>query len=185
MKRLTALFLCWILAGVAQAHTVDGANVPETLEFAGQKLSLNGAALRTRYLANVYVVALYLAQPAAQAEQVLASTAPRLITITMRREAESERIASALLASVAKNHERSEMNVLEDRLTRFKQIVPSMKRDDVLRLEFPASGETRVLINDRLAGALQGADFQQALMKIWLGRTPVDENMKRALLGRK
>ncbi len=185
MKIAAALVVFLMVISPAHARNIDGVSVPEKLNLAGEKapLALNGAGLRTRFLVKVYVAALYLTQPATRAERVLEDGSTRVVTIHMRRDTDSERIASAFLTSVARNHEASEMKVLEDRLTKFKLLVPSMKRDDVLRLEFGPDGKTRVVRNDELLGTLEGADFQRALLKIWLGSNPVDDELKQRLLG--
>ena len=47
--------------------------------------------------------------------------------------------------------------------------MPDIKKGQIVFLEFPANGETRVAIDNDLRGTLQGADFQRALLKIWLG----------------
>lgn len=185
MKISAALVVFLMLASPAHARVIDGVSVPENLSLAGEKapLTLNGAGLRTRFFIKVYVAALYLTQPANQAGHVLDDDAARVIAIHLRRDVDAEQIASALLTSVAKNHGPSEMAALEQRLAAFKLLLPALKRDDVLRLEFPSDGKTRVVRNDRLLGTLEGADFQRALLKIWLGDNPADDGLKQSLLG--
>lgn len=185
MKISAALVVLLMLVSPAHARTIDGVSVPERLNLAGETapLVLNGAGLRTRFFVKVYVAALYLTRPATQAERVLEEGSTRVVAIHMRRDTDSDQIGSALLASVAKNHETAEMTALQDRLAKFKLLVPAMKRGDVLRLEFGPDGTTRVVRNDQLLGTLEGADFQRALLKIWLGNNPVDDGLKQNLLG--
>lgn len=185
MKRLAVVIALLLFSLPTHARDIDGVAVPETLSLAGEPapLALNGAGLRTRYLAKVYVAGLYLIQPARQPEAVLDSKAARVIGIHMRRDTDAEQIATAFLTSVAKNHDRSEMQALKDRLNQFKLMMPAMKRGDVLRLEFAANGDTRVVFNSQPQGSLRGVDFQRALLKIWLGDKPVDAGLKQALLG--
>lgn len=185
MKRSVAIFILALLAVPTHARDIDGAVVPETRTLADSAtpLVLNGAGLRTRYLVKVYIVALYTPQHMTTAEQVLDSREPRVIAITMRRDTDSEKIASAFLSSIIRNHTPAELKTLQDRNRQFELMMPELKRNDVLRLEFPPNGETRVVRNDQLLGTLAGADFQRALLKIWLGSVPVDAGLKRALLG--
>lgn len=185
MKKFVIAFLVLMQASIAYARNIDGVAVPESISLAGEKapLALNGAGLRTRYMAKVYVAALYLAQPATQPEHILDSSSARFMAIHMRRDTDAEKVASAFLASVLKNHDRTEMQSLQDRLTKFKLMIPAMKRNDVLHLEFTPDGETRVAVNNQLRGMLPGPDFQRALLRIWLGAKPVDDGLKRSLLG--
>ncbi len=185
MKRFAVIFFFLFSAVAAQARDIDGVTMPETLSIQGEKnpLVLNGAGLRTRYMAKIYVAGLYLTQPATTPEAILESTAARAMALHLRRDSDSEQIAAAFLGSVAKNHSLSEIKPLQDRLNQFKLMMPDVKRNQIVYLEFPASGETRVRLNAELRGTLQGADFQRALLKIWLGAKPVDTDLKRLLLG--
>ena len=185
MKQIVSLFFFLFLSLAAQAREIDGVAIPETLSIEGEKapLVLNGAGLRTRYTAKIYVAGLYLAKPATAAEAVLESSAPRAVALHLRRDSDSEQIASALIGSVGKNHSLEEMKPLRDRLNQFKLMMPDIKKGQIVFLEFPASGETRVRLNQDLRGTLPGADFQRALLKIWLGAKPVDNDLKRQLLG--
>lgn len=185
MNRFVTLVFLLLVSIIAQAREIDGVAIPETLTIDGEEkpLLLNGAGLRTRYFAKIYVAGLYLAQPAITPEAVLESSTPRAIALYLRRDSDSEQIAAALLGSVAKNHSLNEIKPLQERLNQFKLMMPDLKRNQIVYLEFPANGETRVLINRELRGTLKGADFQRALLKIWLGAKPVDTGLKRLLLG--
>lgn len=184
---IAAAFVVFLMLVTTPAHarTVDGVPVPESLELAGGQapLVLNGTGIRTRFFVKIYVAALYLPQRSTQGQRVLEDGAARVIAIHMRRDVSAERIGSALVESVAKNYAPAELAPLQDRLTQFKLLLPSMKRGDVLRLEFLADGSTRVVRNDQPLGALAGADFQRALLQIWVGENPADEDLKRGLLG--
>jgi hypothetical protein len=44
--------------------------------------------------------------------------------------------------------------------------------------------DTQVMVNGKPAGkAIPGADLYKALLKIWLGDKPVQDDLKQALLG--
>lgn len=185
MNRVVILVFLLLVSITTQAREIDGVAIPETLSIEGNKtpLVLNGAGLRTRYTAKIYVAGLYLTQPGAAAEAVLESSAPRAVALHLRRDSDSEQIASALIGSVGKNHSLDEMKRLRDRLNQFQLMLPDIKKGQIVFLEFPANGETRVRLNNELRGVLQGADFQRALLRIWLGAKPVDNDLKHQLLG--
>ena len=47
----------------------------------------------------------------------------------------------------------------------------------------PGTG-TRVILDGKEAGApIAGEDFYRALLRVWLGPRPVQNNLKKALLG--
>jgi hypothetical protein len=57
-----------------------------------------------------------------------------------------------------------------------------MQQGDVIDLDYLPEEGTRVLFNGGLQGHIEGADFYAALLKVWLGDTPADSNLKTALL---
>lgn len=183
MKTMTALLVALMLALPAHAREIDGVAVPDTLSIDDAPLTLNGAGMRTRFFVKVYLAALYLAQPAHEAQRVLDSQSPRAVGIHLRRDVDAGQIGDAFIDGVAANHSDAEMAALQERLTKFKALMPDLKRGDVLRLEFAADGNTRVVRNGQRLGALEGVDFQRALLKIWLGERPVDTKLKDGLLG--
>jgi hypothetical protein len=51
-------------------------------------------------------------------------------------------------------------------------------------LDFDPQGGTRVSLNGKELGKpIAGADFYRALLRVWLGDQPVQDSLKRALLG--
>ena len=48
----------------------------------------------------------------------------------------------------------------------------------------PAKGVTTD-VNGAVGGAIEGADFSTALLSIWIGRKPPNEDLKSGLLGGK
>jgi long-chain acyl-CoA synthetase len=45
------------------------------------------------------------------------------------------------------------------------------------------SAGTKVSLNDKLLGNIEGGAFNRALLRVWLGNKPVDAPLKKALLG--
>ena len=61
--------------------------------------------------------------------------------------------------------------------------VSQTKEGDRLRLEFTASGSTRVVFNDREMDTVTGGGLARAMPRIWLGHSPAQESMKKGMLG--
>jgi hypothetical protein len=53
----------------------------------------------------------------------------------------------------------------------------------VLLYDFIPGTGTRVTINGEEKGVIEGADFYAALLDIWLGDEPADDDLKDAMLG--
>lgn len=185
MKHATlALLTMLLLVPLAQARDVDGTAVPDNLTLPGETrpLMLNGAGIRKKYMFKVYVGALYAGAPLRTVDQVLAAPYARVMRLHFLREVSSDKVVQGWIDGFAANHGVEEQRALDTRLTAFNAMMPSVKTGDVLRLELLATGQTRVLFNDTLRGTVDGADFQRALLKLWLGHKPADSDMKAALL---
>jgi hypothetical protein len=58
------------------------------------------------------------------------------------------------------------------------------KKGDVVAIDFLADGSTAVALNGKPQGKpIAGADFQRALLAVWLGGKPVQADLKKAMLG--
>jgi chalcone isomerase-like protein len=61
----------------------------------------------------------------------------------------------------------------------------TMRRGETIFIDLLPNGDTRVTINSEARGVVTGAEFQRALLKVWLGDKPADSDLKRAMLGAK
>lgn len=177
-------FLAALCVGVvsspAAATEIAGVAVAETVEVDGQALHLNGAGLRERWFIDVYVLALYLPAPARTAAAVLDGAGPRLLRLHILRALDAEQIAEAVSDGFARNAGEG-LPALQERLTRLEAMFPAVAAGDRIDLTV-AGGRTVVAVNGTPRGAIDGADFGRALLAVWLGADPVDDDLKRALL---
>ena len=72
-----------LTGGSAWAQAVEVANVKyeSTLDLAGQKLVLNGAGIRYKFVVKVYTAGLYLTHKAGTTAEVLSAPGPKLSLI--------------------------------------------------------------------------------------------------------
>jgi len=83
----------------------------------------------------------------------------------------------------AANHSEEQLVPLKDRVERFNAMFETLHAGDRVLLDYLPAVGTRVTINGSERGVLSGHDFNQALLKIWLGESPVTKSLKRDLLG--
>ena len=188
MKWLIALMLA-LAAGSAAAAEVAGVKVDDkvALQPGGQELVLNGAGLRTRAIFKVYVAGLYLSEKKASAADAIAAPGPKRVSMTMLRDLKTEDLVKALNEGMEKNNPAAEMAKLKPQVGELTQIMNSLgeaKKGDVIALDFLPDGGTRVLVNGEPKGKpIAGADFYKALLRVWLGDNPVEDSLKKAMLG--
>lgn len=184
---LLGLTLGLAMAFPALARDLDGVNIPDTLTLTGeaQPLILNGAGYRKKFFIKVYIGALYLARPATQAEAVLDASAARVMRLHFLRDVSQDQFTSAWNDGLTPNHTPAEMSALRARLDQLNTLIGNLRAKDVLRIEMRPNGQTEIRVNDLERGTIKGVDFQNALLKAWVGAKPADVQLKQAVLGGK
>ena len=59
----------------------------------------------------------------------------------------------------------------------------SAKNKDQFILDYIPGKGTTISKNAAILGVIQGEDFKNALLEIWLGNFPADSGLKRGMLG--
>jgi hypothetical protein len=178
------LCLCMSSAGVAADRQCDGVSFPEHIQAAGQTLTLNGLGLRkaTFLGIKVYVGALYLPHPTADANAILASRDPLEIELRFVFHATAGQLRSAWQEGFEKSAPR-QLPRLESRIAQLQGWmtgVGSGQRMTFIRvpgvgIEYSLDGTSR--------GTIPGDDFARAFLAIWLGSSPPNPQLRTGLLG--
>lgn len=185
--RRALLAVAFMLATAATAAVeVAGVSFEDTSSDGGTPLALNGAGLRTRFFIKVYAMALYLPSAGQSADQILGADGPKRVQIVTLRELGAQQFADALVEGITKNHDQQAFAALKSRVDTLRATMLALgevpKGTRVLLDYRPADG-TRLVIDGKPRGdALGGSDFFAALLRVWLGEHPVDDDLKRALL---
>lgn len=172
-----------MLLAVVQAWSAEPA---EQVQLDGKPLALNGAGLRTRFFLKVYTIALYLPEKKRDAAEVLALPGPKRIALRMLRDVGADTFSEALVEGLKANQSDAEYQALEPRVRALEAImaqVKEAKKGMTIALDW-TGGATRVLVDATPVGEpIAGEDFYRALLRIWLGERPVQDDIKSALLG--
>lgn len=171
----------------ARAVEMEGIRFDDAARVGGKELQLNGTALRARFLAKGYVAALYLEERARNATVILGTPGAKRLQLRMLREAEPPAFARAIRQGIRDNHSESQVQGLSARLVQFERTlgeVGNAHKGDVINVDFTPQTGTVVAINGTPRGRpIPGEDFYQAVLRVFLGDRPVDQDVKRGLLG--
>ncbi len=182
---MTRAILPFLLAFAAAAFgaEVAGVKIDERTKVGASELALNGAGLRKRFFLQVYAVGLYVADRKADP---ISQPGPKRVAIHMLRDVGAEQFSQALADGIRENHAAAEAKALEPRV---KELVATMaeikeaKKGMSIALDWTGTA-TQLVIDGKPAGRpLAGEDFYRALLRIWLGERPVQDDLKKALLG--
>ena len=181
------LILCFLfflsIQNVSATTTVEEIVLPDDIVFAGDSLILVGAGVREKFFMDLYVGSLYSQKRQSDPIVLLTGDGSALI----RLDIISSMITSEKMEDATR--EGFEMatggntapisDTIEDFITVFKE---EIKVGDVF--VFAADGATvNVLKNGQKLLTVENPQFRAALLGIWLGDDPVDEDLKEALMG--
>jgi len=171
------------------AAEVAGVKLEDRDRVANADLILNGAGLRKRAFFQVYAIGLYLPEKKALAADAIGAAGAKRAAIHMLRDVGADQFSDALMDGMKENHTEAEMKAFEPRAKQLAAIMAAMKEAKKgmrITLDWLPAAGTQVTVDGKAAGAaIPGEDFYRALLRIWLGETPVQADLKKALLGEK
>jgi hypothetical protein len=179
---MTAALVLFALPVITTASETAGVQMPDTATVEGKTLKLNGAGLRKKVVFKVYVAGLYLETPSKDAAAIIASDQIKSMRLHILRTLEAGKITEAISEGFEKNS-KAQMGALKERLAKFNAMFPNVKEGDEIVMTYVPSKGTIVTAKGVEKGVIEGKDFADALFSVWLGPNPVQEDLKKALLG--
>jgi Chalcone isomerase-like len=170
------------LAAVASAGVVAGVTMTETMGVEGKNLKLNGMGLRTKVVFKVYVAGLYLETPSKDPAAILSSDQVKSIRLSIMRSLKGSQVSEAIEEGFEKNS-KAQLPALKARLDKLASMLPNVEKGDDILLTYAPGKGTVVTVKGAEKGVIEGKDFADALFSVWLGAQPVQEDLKKALLG--
>jgi len=175
-----------VVPGAGRATEVAGVKVDPLVRVGGVALPLNGAGLRRMFLADVYVIGLYIAERTGSAEAAIQAPGPKRISLTFLREVTAQSLVDALYEGVRDSttaEEFAELKPVADALSALMLPLRMAKKGDTVALDYLPGAGAQVVVNGRPVGQpIASTRLYRALLKIWLGSPPVDARLKQALL---
>jgi hypothetical protein len=192
LNQILAPLLLVLLPFTAVAAEVGGVKLPDTVRItdAGPELVLNGAGLRTRLMFRVYAGALYLPKKSAVASAIINDAGAKRVMMHMLRDVPADQFADALEDGLKNNNAAEELAKLEAQVKQLRAVFDAVKvakSGDVILIDYlPGSvsgSSTRVTINGSVKTTIAGEEFNRALLRVWLGDKPADNDLKKGMLG--
>ena len=182
-RLLLLLVFLPVFAVAAWAAEVAGVKIDDKARVGDAELSLTGAGLRKRVFFQVYAIGLYVRDPKSDP---VSQPGPKRVQIHMLRDVGADQFINALAEGIKENHSEAQAKALEPRVRELGDTMAAVKeakKGMVIALDWNGSA-TQVVIDGKPAGRpIEGEDFYRALLRIWLGDKPVQEDLKKALLG--
>jgi hypothetical protein len=181
-KTLAASLVLALFATLAPALDVGGVKLPDTVAVDGKTLTLNGAGVRKKMLFKVYVAGLYLERASKDGSAILAAPGVKSMRLHMLRDVKGKQISDSIMDGFQKNS-AEQIARLKDRLDKLTAMFPDVAEGDEIGLTWVPDKGTVVTVRGTERGTIEGRDFADALFAVWIGPNPVQDDLKKALLG--
>jgi len=165
----------------AAALTVEDITFQESVSIDNKQIPIRGAALlRWLKIFKVYVAALYLPENGSP-HDVLADI-PKRLEISYLVSIPGPDFGKGAEAILERNNSPSEMARLRSRIDKLNAVYRDVKPGDRYALTYVPGQGTELSYNGRPLITIEGADFAAAYFGIWLGKDPIDLEMRSRLI---
>ena len=186
MKQAILASCLGLWCSLAPAAELAGVFIEDKIQsIDGQTLVLNGVGLREKLWVDVYVGSLYLTNKSSDVAEILSRPGPWKVQLDfVYKEVDREKLIKAWREGFEKNQSSDTLAQLQERIEQFYGYFDSgvVAREQYSFDYVPGAG-VRVSRNDKLLGTIEGEDFKNALLEIWLGNHPADKKLKKGMLG--
>jgi hypothetical protein len=185
---VVALALLAPLATWSQPVVLEGVKYERTVQVGNVPLQLQGAGIRYKVFFKVYTAGLYLTTKAATPDAVLAAPGPKRMHIVMLRDIDATELGKLFTKGMEQNSPREEFSKSINGVLRMSDLFSAKKK--LAKGEFftvdwlPGTGTVVTVGGGTPTEPIKEPEFFHALMKIWLGNSPADWQLKDALLGK-
>lgn len=188
MKNAIAILLLALSLPTLAALEVAGVKFDDKTKVGAGDTVINGAGLRKRAFFKVYAVGLYLPQKAASAADAINAKGAKRVAIVTLRDLTAEQFVDALIEALKNNHDEAALKTLQPKIDQFRNTMLSIgnaPEKSAVNIDWLPESGTRLSFNGAAKGAdIAGEDFYRALLKIWIGDKPVQDDLKEHLLGK-
>ena len=183
---VTVTFVAMLFSILTAQVKINGVTLSPKIAPAKTELLLNGGGVRTKFFMKVYVAGLYLQKKSSDPKEIIEADKP----MAVRMHIISNLMTSANMATaIREGFEKSTKgNVAPfkkeiDFICTVFQSAP-IKVGDLFEIYYvPGKGVQCNKNGKDFKVEITGLPFKKALFGIWLTEDPVDENLKKGMLG--
>jgi len=182
---LVGVIVFSILSGASaapQAATVEGVTFSREVRAGDSTLTLRGyGLLRYMVFIKAYVAAFYL--PESRRSEDALDNVPKHLEIEYFHDINAQDFAKATTSSISRNLSLMTFQRIKPKIDEFNTLYRDVKAGDRYALTYVPGKGTTLLWNGQPLGTVADEDFAVGLFGIWIGSNPLDNDLKRLLLG--
>ena len=178
---LAALALL-MTTGAGHAAELAGVQMADSYTLGNEHLVLNGMAVRDKFFIKVYVGGLYLQKRTSNAEDIIRADTPKALLMQFVRDVKRDKLVQAYSEAFASNAAdmaaRQKTNV-----ERFFAFLTNVKEGDRIGFVYEPGKGSRFALNGAEKLAIDGKEFADLFLLVYIGPRPPTAEVKRGLLG--
>ncbi len=186
--RFAALWLAFGLAAGSALAAPTTTKFEPQVEVQGTKLQLNGAGTRYKAIFKVYDMGLYTTKKVGTAAELLALPGAKRLQFTALRELPGTDLGRLFLKGMSDNSPKEAVQrhaLASARLIEVFSGRSKMMPGESFAMEYvPGKGTTFYILGKAQGDPVGDDEFFQMVLKIWVGESPADTQLRDALLGR-
>jgi len=185
LRMLLVVGLFLLFAVPVSAGKRAGVSMPDHITIHGKKLVLNGMGVReaTIFNVDVYVAGLYLEKKSSNAQEIIRSEQIKRIHLRFVRDVDKSDMTEAWGEGFKKNA-GGKLGALKSRIAKLNSWMADIKDGQTLTFTYVPDKGIQVHVKGAYKGTIQGADFAQVFISIWLGPHPPNKGLKKGMLGK-
>ncbi len=173
------------LAGPAAAATLAGVTMPDTMQYGGRTLVLNGLGLRTLTILDVriYVAGLYVTTASHDPQQILQSPGPKVLVLRFLHGGSKQDVEKEYRLGERQNCGDGSCSAADTPdFERLVAAAPAVAVGDTSTYVFTTAG-VDVLANGREIDKVDNPSLAKRLLAGFIGDHPPSPRLRRELLG--
>lgn len=160
---------------------------PNEATVGGQKLFINGYGMRFRFGLRIYAAALYTPTKLTKNEDVTKPTVAKRLQLVAQRDVKGDSFGNLFSRGMEENMTKEDFSKIINGVIRMGNIFAEAKqfsKGDVIIIDnIPGTGLVINFRGKQQGDAIKEPEFSENFFKIWFGKKPADEPLRKALLG--
>ncbi len=173
------------LVAADTGRTVSGVTMPDAITVGEHTLTLNGMALRKKFIVKVYVAGLYLVSQSSNAEEILAADTPRqMVMHFISGHGTKSKMCGAWNDGLEDNTPQASAE-LKQQFAELCAMMVDIKNGETMLLTYIPGEGSKIEIAGVERGSIPGKEFADAVLRCWIGPKPgPGEGFKKNVLGK-
>ncbi|MCK5726566.1 MAG: chalcone isomerase family protein [Thiotrichaceae bacterium] len=182
-KMIVSIFLWVLIMPSSYAQNAPNKVSPDSLKYGNKTLLLNGAGLRKEFFLSLYVGSLYLMEKSIDGEAIIESDQPMAIRLYIKSSLITAKKMEEATVNGLKKSGVNMMEIQEHIDALVATFEGGVSEGDVYELIHIPENGIHVLRNKKRVTIIRSLAFKKALFSIWLSKKPVQQSLKRQMLG--